>query len=119
MECWSKTKSRRSGTFTESDHNRFSKVIFDKLIELHTVDIQAAGLSEFGKPQGYAERQILGWNKRFANAQTPDVPAFEDVREWLVANIPNASQQHICLPRLSMGITVLTTSCWIPAIRLM
>jgi len=84
-----KDKIPTQWNFTSADHNRFSKVVFDKLIELHTVDIQAAGLSEFGKPQGYAERQILGWNKRFANAQTPDVPAFEDIREWLVANIPN------------------------------
>ena len=84
-----KDKIPAQWNFTVADHHRFSKVIFDKLIELHTVDIQAAGLSEFGKPKGYAERQILGWNKRFANAQTPDVPAFEDVREWLVANIPN------------------------------
>ena len=84
-----KDKIPAAWRFSESDHNRFSKVIFDKLIELHTVNIKVAGLSEFGKPQGYAERQIRGWNKRFANAHTPDVPAFEDVREWLVANIPN------------------------------
>lgn len=75
--------------FTNSDRNRFSKIVFDKLIELHTVDYKAAGLGEFGKPQGYAERQIKGWNKRFVNAQTPDVPGFEDVREWLAANIPD------------------------------
>ncbi|MFT5235383.1 MAG: aminoglycoside phosphotransferase (APT) family kinase protein, partial [Shewanella sp.] len=56
-----KDKIPAQWNFTVADHNRFSKVIFDKLIELHTVDIQAAGLSEFGKPKGYAERQILGW----------------------------------------------------------
>ena len=81
--------------FTNKDRNRFSKMVFDKLIELHTVDFQAAGLGDFGKPKVYAERQILGWNKRFANAQTPDVPGFEDVREWLEANIPDETTGNL------------------------
>jgi aminoglycoside phosphotransferase (APT) family kinase protein len=80
-----------SWNFNDADRHRFGKTVFDKLIELHRVDYTAAGLAEFGNPTGYAERQILGWNKRFSNAQTPDVPGFEDVREWLVANIPNSS----------------------------
>jgi len=77
--------------FNDTDRQRFGKTVFDKLIELHRVDYVAAGLAEFGKPIGYAERQILGWNKRFSNAHTSDVPGFEDVREWLVANIPDGT----------------------------
>ncbi|MCS5595547.1 MAG: phosphotransferase family protein [Porticoccaceae bacterium] len=90
-----KDKIPADWSFTNSDRNRFSKIVFDKLIELHTVDYKAAGLGEFGKPQGYAERQILGWNKRFANAKTPDVPGFEDVREWLEANIPDQTSSTL------------------------
>jgi len=90
-----KDKIPADWSFTNSDRNRFSKIVFDKLIELHTVDYKAAGLGEFGKPQGYAERQILGWNKRFANAKTPDVPGFEDVREWLEANIPDQASSTL------------------------
>ena len=77
--------------FNDGDRRHFGKTVFDKLIELHRVDYAAAGLADFGKPQGYAERQILGWNKRFANAQTPDICGFEDIREWLVAHIPVAA----------------------------
>lgn len=81
--------------FNDSDRQRFGKTVFDKLIELHQVDYASAGLAEFGKPTGYAERQILGWNKRFANAQTADIPGFEDVREWLEENIPNAAASNL------------------------
>ena len=80
--------------FNDEDRHRFGKTVFDKLIELHKVDYVAAGLAEFGKPAGYAERQILGWNKRFANAKTDDVPGFEDIREWLVANIPDSDANN-------------------------
>ncbi|PHR61370.1 MAG: phosphotransferase family protein [Robiginitomaculum sp.] len=61
---------------------------FDKLIELHQVDYKAIGLEDFGRPEGYVARQIHGWNKRYEKAYTPDVDAFEDVRDWLAANIP-------------------------------
>jgi len=77
--------------FTDSDRRRFGQTVFDKLIELHRVDYSAAGLADFGRPQGYAERQILGWNKRFTNAQTADISGFEDIQEWLVAHIPTTA----------------------------
>jgi aminoglycoside phosphotransferase (APT) family kinase protein len=84
-----------SWNFNDGDRQCFGQTVFDKLIELHQVDYVAAGLAEFGKPRGYAERQILGWNKRFANAQTADIPGFEDVREWLEANIPDTAVSNL------------------------
>lgn len=61
---------------------------WDKLIDLHLVDYEAIGLSDFGKPQGYVGRQISGWNKRYEKVWTPDVDKFEDVRTWLADNMP-------------------------------
>lgn len=61
---------------------------FDKLIELHQVDFKAIGLADFGRPEGYVERQILGWNRRYERAWTEDVDRFEDVRDWLAAHRP-------------------------------
>ncbi len=65
---------------------------FDKLIELHAIDYKAVGLSDFGRPNGYVERQILGWNRRYEKAITPDVDTFEDVRDWLDANRPDVEK---------------------------
>lgn len=61
---------------------------FDKLIDLHAIDYKAVGLADFGKPEGYVERQITGWNRRYERARTPDVESFDDVRTWLGANMP-------------------------------
>lgn len=58
------------------------------LVDLHQVDYDAIGLSSFGRPEGYIERQILGWNARYEKAHTPDVETFEDVRNWLADNRP-------------------------------
>ena len=63
--------------FKAADYQQFCQVVFDKLIELHQVDVSAAGLSAFGRPKGYAERQIEGWNKRFNNAAKSFNTGFE------------------------------------------
>ena len=55
---------------------------------MHQVDYNAVGLGDFGKPEGYVSRQILGWNRRFEKAWTEDIEKFEDVQQWLVDNMP-------------------------------
>ena len=83
--------------FTHKDTRRFCISFWEKLIQLHQVDYMTAGLGDFGKPQGYAERQVLGWNTRFERALTPDVSEFTDVRDWLVAHTPADSGRYSVL----------------------
>ncbi len=61
----------------------------DKLVELHQVDYQAAGLAELGKGAGYVGRQVSGWSQRYLKAKTWNVPSFRRVRDWLAANQPD------------------------------
>ena len=77
--------------FDAADGRRLCEAFWDKLIDLHEVDYKAAGLDDFGKPEGYVERQIKGWNARFERAHTPDVDDFKDVRQWLGDNCPKDS----------------------------
>jgi aminoglycoside phosphotransferase (APT) family kinase protein len=83
--------------FTPDDTRRFCRGFWKKLIELHQVDYIAAGLGNFGQPEGYATRQVLGWNGRYERAITPDVGEFADVRDWLVKHIPADSGRYSVL----------------------
>ena len=65
-----------------------SETLVDTLVELHGVDLEAAGMSDFGRPEGYVTRQITGWTKRYQKAQTDDVPQLEQVMAWLADNMP-------------------------------
>jgi aminoglycoside phosphotransferase (APT) family kinase protein len=58
------------------------------LVTLHAVDYEAAGLAEMGRPQGYVQRQINGWTRRYAKAQTDDVPEMDQVARWLAEHMP-------------------------------
>ncbi len=72
----------------ESETSQLCENFWSRLCDLHTLDVDAAGLSDFGKPEGYVERQILGWNRRFVRAHTEDIPLYEDIRSWLEDNMP-------------------------------
>lgn len=65
-------------------YERFVEVLY----ELHSLDYQKIGLADLGKPEGYAERQVLGWSRRYRAARTPDVPDCEAIMDWLKAKMP-------------------------------
>ena len=56
--------------------------------ELHDIDYAAAGLADFGRPEGYVQRQVHGWADRYRAARTDDAPNFEAVMAWLAARRP-------------------------------
>jgi len=62
--------------------------VLDRLVELHRVDVQAAGLEGLGRGAGYGRRQIEGWSERYRRARTGNVPRFEKVMDWLSRSVP-------------------------------
>ncbi|WP_434616833.1 phosphotransferase family protein [Arthrobacter sp. A5] len=62
--------------------------LLDRLVELHSVDPDAAGLSGIGKGAGYVGRQVVGWSQRYVRARTENVGGFETVMAWLAVNQP-------------------------------
>ena len=65
-----------------------SETFVENLADIHEIDYEAAGLGELGSPQGYVERQVAGWTRRYYNARTDDVPAIERLADWLQQNQP-------------------------------
>ncbi len=58
------------------------------LAALHNVDVNAVGLSDFGRPGNYFERQIGRWTKQYRASITQPIDAMDRLMEWLPANIP-------------------------------
>lgn len=55
---------------------------------LHTVRPHAIGLSDYGKPGNYFERQIGRWSKQYVASITQPIPEMDKLMEWLPQNIP-------------------------------
>jgi aminoglycoside phosphotransferase (APT) family kinase protein len=68
----------------------------DALARLGAVDYAAVGLSDFGKPNGFLERQVPRWlselesYREFENYPGPDIPGVDDVASWLEEGRPTA-----------------------------
>ena len=57
------------------------------LAALHSVDVDAVGLSDFEKPGNYYERQVGRWSKQYRAAETETVADIEWVMDWLNDNM--------------------------------
>ncbi|MDB2444886.1 phosphotransferase family protein [Gammaproteobacteria bacterium] len=64
---------------------------FDVLSALHSVDLAEAGLNNFGRPEGYVQRQVDGWCKRWEGAVTKDAVDCDVTMQWLHDNLPRDS----------------------------
>lgn len=58
------------------------------LAALHTVDYEAVGLGDFGKPGSYFARQLGRWTKQYRASETETIPAMEEMIAWLEARVP-------------------------------
>jgi aminoglycoside phosphotransferase (APT) family kinase protein len=59
------------------------------LAQLHSIDADAAGLADYGKPGNYFERQIGRWSKQYlGDVDAGRVASMDRLVEWLPANIP-------------------------------
>ena len=73
---------------SEEQVRRLCTGVLDRLVELHSVDAEKAGLGDLGKGRGYVGRQVAGWSDRFRRARTDDVGDFEQVMAWLDEHQP-------------------------------
>jgi aminoglycoside phosphotransferase (APT) family kinase protein len=65
-----------------------SEAVVRTLVELHSIDYQKAGLTNFGHPEGYLQRQVYGWMKRYQNSKTHQIQEVEEIERWLTCHIP-------------------------------
>ena len=61
------------------------------LAALHDVDVQAAGLADFGRPGNYIARQVARWTRQYRASETEHVEAMERLIEWLPEHVPDAT----------------------------
>ncbi len=65
-----------------------SESAVDNLTALHSIDLEKTGLINMGKPEGYIQRQVEGWIKRYFAAETDCIEAMNNTAEWMQTNMP-------------------------------
>jgi aminoglycoside phosphotransferase (APT) family kinase protein len=67
----------------------------DTLAALHTVDPHAVGLGEFGRPEGFLERQLRRWRKQLEASYTRPLDGMEELIARLEKSLPGQGKPAI------------------------
>jgi len=66
------------------------------IAQLHQIDLAAAGLTDYGKPGSYFQRQIGRWSKQYLEDDAAGrLPAMDELVAWLPANIPPGDETSL------------------------
>jgi len=79
----------------ENGRERASFALIDTIADFHSVDYAAIGLSDLGRPEGFAERQVHGWYGRWQDAKHEENPRFEEMYGWLVDGLPKTQRSSL------------------------
>lgn len=58
------------------------------LAKIHSVDLTATGLSDYGPQGNYYQRQIDRWTKQYRATETDPIPDMDTLIDWLQRNLP-------------------------------
>ena len=76
----------------EARDNEERGAIYDAMNQtmaaLHNVDVDAVGLTDFGRPGNYFERQLGRWSKQYRASETERIESMETLMDWLTSNMP-------------------------------
>lgn len=77
------------------------------LARLHGVDWRAAGLGDFGRPDGYLARQVALWTRSWAAVKVEECPDMERLAAWLPEHLPSDERATIAHGDYRLGNVLL------------
>jgi aminoglycoside phosphotransferase (APT) family kinase protein len=81
---WDAALPEQSNTERSAIYDAMNQVLAD----LHNVDIETVGVSDYGRPGNYFERQLSRWTSQYRASETVAIPAMETLIQWLAENLP-------------------------------
>jgi aminoglycoside phosphotransferase (APT) family kinase protein len=72
-----------------------SALLVDTLAQLHATDPASIGLGDFGRPEGYLERQVRRWHQQWEASKTRELSTLEDVAKTLAETVPTGGRTGI------------------------
>ncbi|RPA31305.1 phosphotransferase family protein [Shewanella frigidimarina] len=89
-----------SASLAEIDSNERRSAMYNEmnrvLAALHSVDVDAVGLSDYGKAGNYFERQLTRWTSQYRLTELKKISAMDQLSQWLEDNLPE-DDGRVCL----------------------
>lgn len=84
-----------------------SRGLVETLVKLHAVDYNGVGLGDFGRPEGYLERQVRRWSEQWDRSETRPIPEIKELIRRLRTAIPQSPAPTIVHGDYRLGNMIL------------
>lgn len=74
----------------EAKRREIGHGLVETLVRLHSIDYRAVGLGEFGRPEGYLERQLRRWSEQWTRSETRPIREMDELIRRLRNSIPQS-----------------------------
>lgn len=84
---------RTAGQLAALGPERTRRVVLglvDTLVDLHAVDPEAVGLGDFGRPEGFLDRQLRRWGKQLAASRGRELAGIDELHGALGRTLPDS-----------------------------
>jgi aminoglycoside phosphotransferase (APT) family kinase protein len=88
-------RTKDTDKLTESQRKALAHRLIDTLTDLHEVDPGDVGLSDFGHPDGFLERQVRRWTQQLERSRSRDIPGFDDLADELASGVPTSQRASV------------------------
>lgn len=84
-----------TGLLPRDDAKMVSVDLIETLAHLHQVSPAEVGLGDFGRVDGYLERQLARWQKQLASSKSREIDGIDELVARLSASIPNTKSSGV------------------------
>ncbi|WP_169947765.1 phosphotransferase family protein [Microbispora sp. H11081] len=81
--------------------------LVDVLAALHSIAPESVGLGDFGRPEGFLERQVARWKRQLDASRGREVPGIDDLYERLARDVPVSGAPAIVHGDFKLGNTLI------------
>ncbi|KIP53718.1 phosphotransferase family protein [Leucobacter komagatae] len=86
---------QQNAAYTREELRGLSFELIHHLAALHSVDVEAVGLTTFGKPDGYLARQLATWRRQLDASRSRETPALDRLQAALDEGVPETVRTGI------------------------
>ncbi len=88
-------QKRDTATLTPQRAASIAYALVDVLADLHDVDPSTIGLGDFGRPEGFLNRQVKRWRAQLDASRSRELPGIDELAEALAATMPTSGAPAI------------------------
>jgi len=79
---------RQTDELGEAGRRKAAFEMIDTLVALHAVEPAEVGLGDFGRPEGFLERQVRRWTQQLERSTSRPLVGAEELRDRLASTVP-------------------------------